>query len=409
LVDLAQKVGTPCYVYSYATLSRHYRVFEAGLGIIPHQICYSVKANPSGAILSALAALGAGADVVSGGELMRALRAGIAPGKIVFSGVGKQASEMEAALRARILMFNVESEDELELLNQVAGRMGAKAPIALRVNPDVDPGTHPYISTGLRQNKFGIPVQTARAVYLRALEMDHVVVRGIDSHIGSQLTTVAPIVDALRPIVELAQELQERGVPLQFIDVGGGLGIRYGNETPPSPAEYGATIASVMAQFAPLKLQVICEPGRVIMGNAGILLTQVQYLKSNGDKRFIIVDAAMNDLLRPALYDAYHEIQPVEFLPSTGTSQLADVVGPICESADFLARDRSLPPVRRGELLAIMSAGAYGYSMSSNYNSRHRAAEVLVRDRRYAVIRRRESDEDLVRGEVVPDWVGEVD
>lgn len=405
--QIATAVGTPCYVYSYATLSRHFRVFREALADMSHLICYSVKANSNGAILSSLAALGSGADIVSGGELFRALRAGISPDKIVFSGVGKQAEEIEAALRAKILLFNVESRGELLLIDKVAAHVGMRAPISLRVNPDVDPGTHPYISTGLQNNKFGIPVDEAWALYEEAMKLAHVEIRGIDCHIGSQLMQIEPIIDSLKPLVAMADRLIARGVSLDYLDIGGGLGIRYDSETPPTPAEYGRSLKTVLRQFDKRDLTLICEPGRVIMGNAGVLLSRVLFHKQNGEKHFVIVDAAMNDLLRPSLYDAFHGIRPVTE-SADQTKQIVDVVGPICESGDFLAHDRPLPRVAESELLAIGSAGAYGYSMSSNYNSRRRAAEVLVRGNRWAVVRDRESEEDLIRGESVPDWTKEL-
>ncbi|MCC6746658.1 MAG: diaminopimelate decarboxylase [Deltaproteobacteria bacterium] len=404
LARIAESVGTPCYVYSHATLVRHYRVFADALSEMPHLICYSVKANTNGAILAALGALGAGADIVSAGELVRALRAGIPADRIVFSGVGKQAFELERALEAGILMFNVESEGELELLAQVADRMGKRAPISLRVNPDVDPGTHPYIATGLRKSKFGVPLGRARAVYERALALPSVEVRGIDCHIGSQLTSVSPFVDSLGSLVRLAEELKQKGVALRYLDVGGGLGIRYSEETPPSPEQYGRALAEVVGELKGLGVTLICEPGRVIVGNAGVLLTRVIGEKHNEQKRFAIIDGAMNDLIRPALYGSFHSIRPVR-RRAGAENVVVDVVGPICESGDFLAQDRPLPAVEVGDLLSVMSAGAYGYVMSSNYNSRPRAAEVMVKGEEFAVVRERESLEDLTRGEHVPAWV----
>jgi diaminopimelate decarboxylase len=402
LEEIAAQVGTPCYVYSYATLRRHYEVFEQALARLPHLICYSVKANTSGALLAVLASLGSGADIVSGGELGRALRAGIPPDRIVFSGVGKQAWEIQQALEAGILLFNVESESELHVLDETAGRLGRVAPVALRVNPDVDPGTHPYVATGLRESKFGIPMEQARAVLEQALRMPHLALRGIDCHIGSQLTRVEPFVDSVQRIMALAREVRCRGADLRYIDVGGGLGIRYSEETPPSPEEYGRAVSEVIERLGNLELTLIAEPGRVIVGNAGVLLTRVLYLKQSGTKRFVVVDAGMNDLIRPALYGSFHSIQPVRARP--GDPVEVDVVGPICESGDFLARNRALPPVEPGDLLCVLSAGAYGFTMASNYNSRPRPAEVLVRGAQKAVVRTRESFEDLVRGEQVPEW-----
>jgi diaminopimelate decarboxylase len=409
LARIAREVGTPAYVYSQATIERHYRVFDEALAATPHLICYSVKANSNGAVLSTLAAQGAGADIVSGGELMRALRAGIPGERIVFSGVGKRADEMREALDASILLFNVESLAELELLSAVASERGEQAPVALRVNPDVDPMTHPYIATGLRKSKFGIPLHHAWEVYERALELPGIAIRGIDCHIGSQLTSVEPLVASMRKVFELVTKLRERGVDLRHFDVGGGLGIVYSDETPPSPADYGRAIAELLAQFGELgdagRLQVICEPGRVIMGNAGVLLGRVLYRKANEQRQFVVIDSAMNDLLRPALYGAFHGIQPVKQSAERVEFDLVDIVGPICESADFLAQERPMPPLERDDLLAVMSCGAYGYGMSSNYNSRPRAAEVLVSGDRYAVVRERESYDDLVRGETLPEWL----
>lgn len=405
LSRIAEAVGTPTYVYSAATISHHYRVFDEALGATPHLICFSVKANSNGAVLQTLAGLGAGADIVSGGELFRALRAGIPAARIVFSGVGKRADEIAEALEHDILQFNVESQAELELISQVATERGRVARIALRVNPDVDAKTHPYISTGLRKSKFGIPLHQAYAVYERAAALPGLEVCGIDCHIGSQLTNVEPLVDSMRKVVFLARDLRARGVQLSTLDIGGGLGIRYSDETPPSPTAYGQAVAEVLEQFAELELRVICEPGRVILGNAGVLLTRALYRKQNEQKLFVIVDAAMNDLLRPALYGSYHGIMPLRRPVEGGELEVVDVVGPICESSDFLAQERPLPPVLGGDLLAVMSAGAYGYAMSSNYNSRPRAAEVLVHGDQWAVVRERESYEDLVRGEQRPPWL----
>ena len=406
LSEIAESVGTPCYVYSYATLRRHYQVFDAALADSPHLICYSVKSNTSAAVLTSLASLGAGADVVSGGELYRALRSGIAADRIVFSGVGKQATEIEQALHAGILLFNVESEAELSLIEQVASRLGKCAPIALRVNPDVDPQTHPYIATGLRKSKFGIPLDQAWPLYQRVVASAHLKVLGIDCHIGSQLTQLGPLKVAVRSVLELARRLKQRfgeGVDLRFVDVGGGLGIPYDAEEPPPPKDYGQAMSELLTEFDDLALTLICEPGRVIMGNAGILLSRVLLLKDNGDKRFVIVDGAMNDLLRPSLYDSFHRIVAVR--PREGAAIVADIVGPVCESGDFFARDRQLSRCQAGDLLALRSAGAYGFCMASNYNSRPRPAEVFVRGDRYQIIRRRETYQDLVRGESVPDWV----
>ena len=397
LAHIADQVGTPTYVYSYSTIARHYRVFDEAFADLPHLICYSLKASSNLSVVRSLAGLGAGVDIVSGGELRRALAAGTPPGKIVFSGVGKRGDEIAAALQAGILAFNVESEGELGVIAEVAGQMGQRAPVALRINPDVDARTHPYISTGLKENKFGIPLARARAAYALAVADHRLEVVGLDCHIGSQLTDVAPFRDAIARLAELCHELIRGGLPLRYLDIGGGLGIAYRSEAPPSPTEYARAIREAMAPFAGLGLTLVCEPGRVIVGNAGVLLTRVLYLKEGEGKRFVIVDAAMNDLIRPAFYDAYHALWPLR--ETAGPKVVADVVGPICESGDFLARDRELQRPTPGDLFAVMSAGAYGFSMSSNYNSRPRAAEVLVRGDRFAVVRRRETIDDLLRGE----------
>jgi diaminopimelate decarboxylase len=400
LEKIAQEVGTPCYVYSHATLTHHFKVFDRAFDDVPHLTCYSVKACSNIAIIRLFARMGGGVDIVSGGELFRALKAGVSPQKIVFSGVGKTKEEMAMALDAGILMFNVESEAELFTLNQVAKEMGKIAPIALRVNPDVDPKTHPYISTGLKKNKFGIDIRIAKHLYLKANELSHLNVIGIDCHIGSQLTTLSPFLDALERVKRLYKELVAEGLKLKYLDLGGGLGIPYHEEAPPHPTEYAKAIIEAAKD---LHCTLIFEPGRVIVGNAGILLTKVLYLKQNQEKNFVIVDAAMNDLARPSLYAAYHEILPVKKEPRD--TFVADVVGPICESGDFLAKDRKMSKVKAGELLAVMSAGAYGFSMSSNYNSRPRAAEVLVKGDEYFIIRERESYEDLVKLEKIPAWM----
>jgi len=402
LERVTKETGTPVYVYSHATIARHFRVFDEALAARPHLICYSVKANSSLAVLRLLVGLGAGLDVVSGGELHRALRVGTDPGKIIFGGVGKREDEIEAALRAGILLLNVESRGEMDLCDRVAARLGVKAPVSIRVNPDVDAETHPYISTGLRKNKFGVPAARAAEEYQHALGLAHVAVRGIDCHIGSQMTKLAPLRDAIGRIATLARELRDSGAPLRYLDVGGGLGIPYRyDEEPPSPAAYGHMLDEALEPFAGLDLTVICEPGRVIVGNAGVLLTRVLYVKQGEEKSFVVVDGAMNDLMRPALYGSHHEILPVR--QAERAPLVADVVGPICETSDFFARDREMGQPEPGDLLAVMSAGAYGFSMSSNYNSRPRAAEVLCRDDRFAVIRRSETIDDLLRPEFVPD------
>jgi diaminopimelate decarboxylase len=407
LERIAAEVGTPCYIYSLATLERHYHVFDEAFGARKHLICYSVKANSNLAVLRALVRLGAGFDIVSAGELYRARAAGASPEKIVFSGVGKRDDELEYALTSGILLFNVESHDELEAIDRVAGRLGRRAPISLRVNPDVDAETHPYISTGLKKNKFGIPFSRAREEYAFARSLRNLVIRGIDCHIGSQLTKVAPFRDAISRVAQLARELNQDGAQLSYLDVGGGLGIPYKeDEPPPPPSEYARAIADAVAPFEGMDLTLVFEPGRVIVGNAGVLLTRVLYRKTGEIKQFVIVDAAFNDLIRPAFYDSYHSIRAVR--RRSGERLVADVVGPICETGDFFARDRELEPApRQGDLLALMSAGAYSFAMASNYNSRPRAAEVLVSGDHYAVVRRREQLEDLVRGEEIPAFLRE--
>ena len=406
---IAEQAGTPVYVYSYATLERHFKVFDGALNAggtsKRHLVCYSVKANSNLAVLRALVALGAGVDTVSRGEIFRALKVGADPKKIVFSGVGKREDEIAYALEQGILAFNVESTAELEAIERVAGRMNKRAPVSLRVNPDVDAQTHPYISTGLKKNKFGIPVAWAREAFLKAMKLPHIEVIGLDCHIGSQLTKTSPFKDAIVRLGELARALVKDGVQLRYLDIGGGLGISYNQEDPPSPAEYGQAIREALSAFEGLDLTLICEPGRVIVGNAGVLVTRTLYLKQSEIKNFVIVDAAMNDLIRPAFYDSYHAIWPIKKEPEA--SYVADVVGPICETGDFLARDRQLPhKPAEGELLALMSAGAYGFTMSSNYNTRPRAAEVMVKGADFSIVRRREELEDLLRGEEVPRFLG---
>ncbi|MDI6873602.1 MAG: diaminopimelate decarboxylase [Actinomycetota bacterium] len=393
---IAEKVGTPVYVYSRRTLCDHYRRLDQAFAEVPHLICYSVKANSNLGVLSVLAREGAGADIVSGGELYRALKAGIPPEKIVFAGIGKTVEEMAYALRSGILMFNVESEDELLLLDRVAAETGRRADIALRVNPDVDPGTHPYIATGMKEAKFGIDMEEAPAVYERAASLKNVRVVGIHQHIGSQITEVEPFRDSLERTGELVRSLRERGLDIRYINIGGGFGIPYDEEEVPYPMDYARALAPVLKEHG---CTVILETGRMIVGNAGVLVTRVLYRKRSGNKRFLVVDAAMNDLIRPSLYGSFHRILPV--VDSGREEETVDVVGPVCESGDFLARDRSLPRAEPGELLAVMSAGAYGFVMSSNYNSRRRAAEVMVDGRDFLVVRERESLDDLVRGERV--------
>ncbi|GMR09058.1 MAG: diaminopimelate decarboxylase [Gammaproteobacteria bacterium] len=394
LSQLANEVGTPCYVYSRATLERHWHAFDQALGDHPHLICYAVKASSNLGLLNLLARLGSGFDIVSAGELTRVIRAGGDPAKVVFSGVGKTRDEMSQAIEAGIMCFNVESAEELELLNQVAIDMDRQAPVSLRVNPDVDAGSHPYISTGLKENKFGIDIDDAMALYQRARELSNITVTGLDCHIGSQLTTLAPFQDALDRLLGLMTRLEDGGITLSHIDVGGGLGIHYQDESPPEPAEYAVAI---LQKLAHRQLTILMEPGRAISGNAGVLLTRVQYLKHTAHKNFAIVDVAMNDLLRPSLYGAWQDIVPV-VENNTATAQTYDVVGPICESGDFVGKGRQLN-IQAGDLLAIRSAGAYGFSMSSNYNSRPRAAEVMVDGSDYRVVRQRETMDDLLAGE----------
>ncbi len=399
--QIARKVGTPFYLYSAATLRRHFRVFDQAFKTLPHLVCYAVKANSNLAVLRLLAREGAGADIVSGGELFRALKAGIPAEKIVFSGVGKTAREIRLALKAGILMFNVESLEELKSIARIARKMGKKAPIAIRVNPDVNPKTHPYISTGLKENKFGLDVETAFKAYQLAKEDPYLEIVGIDCHIGSQLTQLSPFVEALRRIKAFLKRLATVGISVRYLDLGGGLGIVYGEEEPPPPEKYAQAL---IEELNGLSVTLILEPGRVLVGNAGILVTKVLYYKETPAKKFLIVDAGMNDLLRPAFYQAYHEIIPV--LKKERPSIVADVVGPICETGDFLARERELPLVKPGELLAVMSAGAYGFVMASNYNSRPRPAEVMVNGGEFYVVRRRETYAKLVAGEKIPPFLG---
>ncbi len=394
IAQIAARFGTPTYVYSRATLERHWHAFNDSLGDHPHLICYAVKANSNLAVLNLLARLGSGFDIVSGGELERVLAAGGDPGKVVFSGVGKQIGEMRRALEAGIRCFNVESLPELKRLEQVAADLGRVAPVSLRVNPDVDAGTHPYISTGLKENKFGIPIEDAPEVFAQVAASHYLRVAGIDCHIGSQLTSVAPFTDALGRVLALAERLAAQGIRIEHLDLGGGLGIRYRDEEPPLPEEY---VRPLRAGLAGHDIEIILEPGRAIAGNAGVLLTRVEYLKHSPHKDFAIVDAAMNDLLRPALYDAWQEIIPVRECSSEPQKRY-DVVGPVCETGDFLGKDRALN-IEPGDLLAVRSAGAYGFTMSSNYNSRGRAAEILVDGDRLHVARAREEFADLIRGE----------
>ena len=407
LADIAQRFGTPCYVYSHAAMTDAYRQFTDAFKGREHLVCYAVKANSNLAVLNLFARLGAGFDIVSGGELQRVLAAGGAADKIVFSGVGKTVAEMRQALDANILCFNVESEAELVRLNDVAGQMGKVAPVSLRVNPDVDAKTHPYISTGLKQNKFGVAIASALALYRKASGLPHLRVTGMDCHIGSQLTELSPFIAAAEKVLALADALASEGIHLEHLDLGGGLGIRYNDETPPGIADYAAALLSAMHGR---NEKILVEPGRVLVGNAGVLLTKVEYLKHGEEKHFAIVDAAMNDLMRPALYDAFHAIQPVQLCATTPLPQareeaiekssvaIYEVVGPVCETGDFLGNARQLA-ISQDDLLAVMSAGAYGMSMSSNYNTRPRAAEVMVSGKAVQLIRARETAQELFAGE----------
>ncbi|HYH42322.1 MAG TPA: diaminopimelate decarboxylase [Burkholderiales bacterium] len=388
LARIAEEFGTPCYVYSRAALTQAYATFSAAFAGRDHLVCYAVKANSTLGVLDLFARLGSGFDIVSGGELERVLKAGGDPGKVVFSGVGKSEHDIRTALKAQILCFNVESESELERIDRIAGELGVTAPISFRVNPDVDAGSHPYISTGLKQNKFGIAHSQAPALYSRAAALRNVSIKGIDCHIGSQLTEIGPIAEALAKISELVAGLAARGIALTHVDVGGGLGIRYRDETPPDIETYAQ---AVLSTFPDPRHKLLFEPGRLLTGNSGVLITRVEYLKRGEERNFVIVDAAMNDLLRPALYEAWHDIKPVR---EGGEPGIYDVVGPVCETGDFIARARTIP-AREGDLLAVMSAGAYGMSMASNYNTRPRAAEIMVDGDAVHLIRSREELSDL--------------
>ena len=395
--SMSRGVGTPFYLYSHRTMARHYKAFREAFLSVPHLVCYSVKANSNLSVLKTFVDMGSGVDTVSGGEIYRALKAGADPEKIVFSGVGKKEEEIEYGLKTGILMFNVESTQELEAINGIAKQLDLKAPVSLRVNPDVDPQTHPYISTGLKKAKFGIDITIAKELYRHARSLKNLDVIGVDCHIGSQLTSVSPFIDALRKIKEMIQSVRKDGTDIKYLDIGGGLGITYREEAPPHPTKYGEAITK---EVEDLDITLIFEPGRVLVGNAGILVTRVIYTKESAEKNFIIVDAAMNDLARPALYGSYHGIKPVQ-IPDSDKEVTVDVVGPICETGDFLAKDIEVPVFKQGDLMAVMSAGAYGFTMSSNYNSRPRAAEVIVKGDEYTIIRERESYEDLVRGEKI--------
>ena len=390
--ELAKEYGTPLYIYSAATLRRHFEAFDSAFTGLDHMTCYSVKANSNLSVLKLLAEMGAGMDIVSGGELYRALKAGVPANKIVFSGVGKKAYEIAEALKADILMFNVESVGEMHRINEVAESMNKTARISFRINPDVDPKTHPYISTGMKKNKFGLDMETAKEAYKTAKELPNVSPIGMDCHIGSQLTTIEPFLEALAKLLAFRDELGEMGIEIEHLDLGGGLGITYDEEEPPHPKEFGEALSKALTGKG---LKVILEPGRVIAGNAGILVGEVIYTKKTPTKDFLIVDAAMNDLVRPSLYQSYHRIS--EVTQNNRPEIDYDIVGPICESGDFLAKDRLLPEMKQGELIAVYSAGAYGFTMSSNYNSRLRAAEIIVDGDDVIMARRRETYEDLLK------------
>ena len=393
VTELAQTYGTPLYIYSRATLERHWHAFNNAVADHPHLICYAVKANANLAVLNVLARLGSGFDIVSGGELARVIEAGGDPAKVVFSGVGKTVAEMEQALNLGIYCFNVESSAELEQLNQVAGRLGKVAPVSLRINPDVDAGTHPYISTGLKENKFGIAMDEAEIVFARARVLPHLHIKGVDCHIGSQLTEIQPFLDAMDRMLALIDRLAEQGIVIEHFDVGGGLGVTYDDETPPHPDVYAAAL---LKRLGSRQLKLIFEPGRAIAANAGIFVTQVLYLKENSDKRFAIVDGAMNDLIRPALYSAWQKIIPV--VPRSSQAYDFDIVGPVCETGDFLGKDRQLA-LAAGDLLAVRSSGAYGFAMASNYNTRPRAAEIMIDGEQAYLVREREKLSQLWQGE----------
>lgn len=394
VTDIVREYGTPLYLYSRATLERHWQAFDSALFGHDHLVCYAVKANSNLAVLNVLALLGSGFDIVSVGELERVLAAGGDPGKVVFSGVGKRSDEIRRALEVGIHCFNVESEAELHRINQVAGELGKTAPVSIRVNPDVDAHTHPYISTGLKENKFGIAIEEAARIYTDAAALPHLRLIGVDCHIGSQLTQLDPFVDALKRVLALIDQLQAQGITLQHLDLGGGLGIRYRDETPPEPADYARALSEVLGER---QLKLIVEPGRAIVGNAGIFVTRVEHLKLSDHKNFAIIDGAMNDLIRPTLYQAWQDIVTVEETPKA-VARVYDVVGPVCETGDTLGKDRQLA-IAEGDLLAIRSSGAYGFTMSSNYNTRPRAAEVMVDGHAIHLVRKREEVEELFRDE----------
>lgn len=404
LMRLAEEVGTPFYAYSHETLARHFRVFDEAFAPVPHLVCFAMKSNSNLAILRLFGAMGGGLDIVSGGELFRALKAGVPAARVVFAGVGKSDEEIAFALEQGVLLFNVESEEELANIGAVASRLGARARVAIRVNPDVDPRTHPYIATGLKKSKFGIDISRAREQYRAAAALAGVEPAGVHCHIGSQITTSAPFADAVDIVARLVEALRGDGHDICYLNLGGGLGITYNDEAPPLPKDYAAAI---LPRLEGLGCALIFEPGRVITGNAGVLVARVLYGKANPEKRFVIIDAGMNDLIRPSLYQAFQDVWPVEEAAKGRARRVTDLVGPICESGDYLAKDRSLPELRRDDLVAVMSAGAYGFTMASNYNSRPRPPEILVRGSEYHVIRERETYDDLVRGERIPAFLEE--
>ncbi len=399
--EIAGEVGTPFYLYSYNTLLNHYRAFDKAFSQVEHIVCYAYKANSNLSLCRIIANDGCGADVVSLGELRRALDAGVPPGKIVFNGNGKTAGELEAALETGILMFIVDSEPELELLDKIAGKLGKKAPVALRINPAIDPGTHHHLATGLKESKFGFAFDRTLDGYRLAVSLENIEVKGMHMHIGSQILGIKPFVDALEKLVSLLPSLKKLGIGIEYIDVGGGIGITYRDEAPPTLAEYARAVSPLLKKTG---CKVIFEPGRVIMGNAGIMVTRVTHVKNTSEKKFVVVDAGMNDLIRPSFYDAYHEIMPVS-RKNEKKKVKVDVVGPICESGDYFAGDRMVADVKEGDLLAIFSAGAYGFAMSSNYNMRPRIAEILVKGKSFYTIRKREVYEDMGSNEAVPGWL----
>ena len=397
---IAKKVGTPFYLYSYATFARHYNVFDGAFSEMPHVVCYSLKANPNGALLRIIAQSGGGADIVSGGELFRALNAGIPADKIVYSGVGKSVEELRYAIDSGIRMINIESEGEFKALKKLSRKMRRRVPVSIRVNPEIDPKTHPYITTGLKKNKFGILWDDAARIYRDIAAEEYLAPVGISSHIGSQILELGPFIEAVTSLKKMILELRGLGMAIEMLDIGGGLGITYKDELPPDPKEYANVVKENLGDIG---ITLILEPGRVIVGNSGVFITKTLYVKQTAGKIFYIVDGAMNDLVRPSLYNAYHDIVPVE--QKKRKTKVVDIVGPICESGDFLAKDRELVSLKEGDLVAVKSAGAYGYAMSSNYNSRRRAAEVLVKGDEFFVVRKRETLKDLVRGEKIPSFL----